>query len=224
MSSKSRLWQDCHLVISEVFVLKEGGLILSISSAVIEDIMSHCHEKALHALTFFYFDFNDSEKQQYGSVLRSIIAQLLTQYPETSETLVNMYNQMYKHPANRAAPDAMLLLALQKTIRLLSECYIVLDALDEARPREDVLDLIQQILNWKIPRLHLLVTSRREMGIESTLSPLVTSTMEMQKLLVNIDISLYIHKRLECDSRLKKWSPGIKADIKDTLTKGADGM
>ena len=221
MSLKSRLWQDRHLVISDVFVFEESGLILSTSSTVIEDIMSHCHKKALHALTFFYFDFNDSEKQQYGSVLRSIIAQLLMQYPETPQTLVNMYNQ---HRANEAAPDVMFLSALQKTINLFSECYIVLDALDEARPREDVLNLIRQMLSWKNPRLHLLVTSRREMDIESTLSPLVKSKIEMQKLLVNIDISLYIHKRLECDSRLKKWSPAIKADIIETLTQGADGM
>ena len=197
---------------------------LPASSTVIEDLICHCHKHPRHALTFFYFDFNDSEKQQYGSALRSILAQLLTQLPDTPPTLLNIYEQQDRHLRGNATLDATLLSALQKTISPLSECYVVLDALDEARPREDMLDLIRQMLSWKLPRLHVLVTSRREMDIDSTLSPLITSRLEMQKSLVDIDISIYINKRLECDSRLQKWSPDIKAEIKDTLTKGADGM
>lgn len=224
MSSTSRLWQDCHLVMSADFILQEGWLISPASSTVIEDLICHCHKHALHALTFFYFDFNDSEKQRYGSVLRSILAQLLTQCPDTPETLMNIYKQRDRHLPDNAALDATLLSALQKSVSPLSECYVVLDALDEARPLEDMFDLVRQMLSWNMPHLHVLVTSRREMYIDSTLSPLITSRIEMQTPLVNVDISIYIHKRLECDSRLKKWSPDIKAEIEATLKQGADGM
>ncbi|KAL8788064.1 MAG: hypothetical protein Q9195_007478 [Heterodermia aff. obscurata] len=195
-----------------------------ICSTVIEDLTFHCDKNTLHALMFFYFDFNDAEKQRCGSVLRSVIAQLLAQFPETPETIRKLYDKQVKHSPGNAIPDAILLSALQKTISLLSECYIVFDALDEARPREETLDLIQQILSWNMPSLHMLVTSRREKDIESTLSPLITHKMEMQKSSVHADISLYIQTRLDGDSRLRKWSPGLKAEIKDTLTKGADGM
>ena len=198
---------------------------LAVSSTVIEDLALHCHKNPLYALMFFYFDFGDAEKQRGGSVLRSIIAQLLRQYPETLEKLMSLYkNQRGNHLPVNETHSAPLLSALHKTISILSECYIVFDALDEAWPRDDMLDLIRQMLGWNMPSLHILVTSRREMDIDSTLSPLVTTTMEMQKSLINADISLYIQKRLECDARLKRWPPEVKAEIKNTLTMGADGM
>ena len=175
-------------------------------------------------MAFFYLDFSDAEKQRCSSVLRSIIAQLLTQYPETPEPLMNLYKRRYHHRRADETSDATLLSALQKIIRLFGKCYIVFDALDEARPREDMLDLIRQILSWNMPNLHMFLASRREMDVNSTLSPLITTKIEMQKSLVNADVSLYVQKKLECDSRLKKWSPSIKAEINDALTKGADGM
>ena len=203
---------------------EDGRLIPAFSSTVIEDLIAHCHKNALHALIFFYFDFNDIEKQRCGSVLRSAIAQLLTQYPETPDPLINLYNRLEGYLPGHAATDATLLPVLKQTISLLKECYIVFDALDETRPREEMLDFIHQILSWNLPNLHILVTSRREIDIDSTLSPLMATKMEMPKSSVNADITLYIHTRLECDSRLVKWSPGIKAEIKDTIAKGADGM
>ena len=59
--------------------------------------------------------------------------------------------------------------ALQLMIQDLPQSYIVLDALDECTQRAELVEIFETMMGWKVPNLHLLVTSRREHDIESSL-------------------------------------------------------
>ena len=192
------------------------------SSTIIEDLILHCKAERTAVVAFFYFDFNNTENQSYSNALRSIIAQISAQYPETPSTLSNLYRA--SGDGTTQPLDAALLSALQQMLGQLSSCYIVLDALDEAGNRQEVLDFIQHIVEWKLPGVHLLVTSRRETDIEATLDPLSTQHLQMQHTLISRDISEFVQHRLSQDQRLRKWPESVKDEIKITLANRADGM
>lgn len=72
--------------------------------------------------------------------------------------------------------------------------------------------------------MHLLITSRRELDIDTALSALVNYEICMRNELIDADISAFVHENLEQDRRLKRWPPSVKADIESTLREGAAGM
>ncbi|KAF2178431.1 hypothetical protein K469DRAFT_599451, partial [Zopfia rhizophila CBS 207.26] len=90
------------------------------------------------------------------------------------------------------------------------------------------MDILETIAVWKLQNLHLLVTSRRERDIESSLECFVDRqhTISLQSELVDKDIQRYVQQRLSDDKSLRKWQkdPAIRQEIENTLTKGACGM
>ena len=173
-------------------------------------------------VTYFYFDFNDTEKQDYGKVLRSITAQILAQCPQIPDPLLRLYQDRF---SRREQPrNAALLMVLRRSFERLGESYIILDALDESKDREELLEWIQQVSNWGLKNVHILVTSRKENDIDDTLSSLLTCQIRMQSTLIDADIVAFVRDKLVQDPKLKKWPEKVRAEIETTLIEGACGM
>jgi hypothetical protein len=117
-----------------------------------------------------------------------------------------------------------LVLTLQQMLRDFNQIFIILDALDECREREELLGLIENIVNCELEMLHLLVTSRRENDIEETLTPLVTGQICIQSALVDADIRIHIREQLQNDTKLKRWPENVRIEIEKTLMDRANGM
>jgi hypothetical protein len=90
------------------------------------------------------------------------------------------------------------------------------------------MDTLEIIVGWKLEKLHLLVTSRKEGYIERSLNPLIEDhhIICLQSALVDKDIRKYAQQRLSTDRDLKKWQrdAGIRDEIETALMKGAHGM
>ena len=104
------------------------------------------------------------------------------------------------------------------------QVFIILDALDECTEREELMKLIDSIIGWKIEKLHLLATSRRETGITEILEPLTTALISIQNENVDADIQIHVRERLQNDLKLKKWPAKVHMEIEATLIDGAHGM
>jgi hypothetical protein len=117
-----------------------------------------------------------------------------------------------------------LLTALRQMIQEFNETFIILDALDECKEREELLADIEGMAGWKLGKLHILATSRREKDIEETLEPLVTGQICIASALVDADIQTYLHEKLQNDSKLKSWPANVQKEIQETLMDGAHGM
>ncbi|KAE9378647.1 hypothetical protein N431DRAFT_396440 [Stipitochalara longipes BDJ] len=192
-----------------------------LTSTVIENTRGHCKSSTGHAIAVFYFDFNDSAKQQAHEMLCSLICQLYSQ----TVNEIPAIELLYKECSQSHKPGVHALLGvLRESISNFDNTFIVLDALDEATNREELLPILEKISRWELKQLHLLITSRREPDIEQVLSPLVTNSICIQNKLVDADIELYIHDRLEKDAKLSQWPRAVRVEIKATLTKGARGM
>jgi hypothetical protein len=110
--------------------------------------------------------------------------------------------------------------------------YIIVDALDECPNnsgmptlREEVLDLVQDLVGLCLPNLHICVTSRPEIDIRTALDPLTTHRISLhdqngQKK----DIVDYISLVVYSDKRMQRWREEDKRLVIETLSKRADGM
>ena len=184
--------------------------------------MLHCQSDPALAIIYFYFDFNDVEKQRHENLLRSLIVQLSMQSMNTPEALDTIYSRC-QEGQQQPSTDA-LAMTLQHMLGGFHQTFIILDALDECAEREELLGLIEKIVGWKLEKLHILATSRREKDIEETLEPLITGQICVQSALVNADIHTHLRERLQNDRKLRKWPVKVQMEIEATLMDGAHGM
>jgi hypothetical protein len=188
--------------------------------------MLHCQSDQTLAIIYFYFDFNDSKKQRYENLIRSMITQLSMQSTNTPEALNTIYCRCQEGRQQPTIAD--LVLTFQYMLRDFHQAFIILDALDECTERKELLQLIKNIVSWKLEKLHILTTSRRENDIEKWLEPLVNNQEKIciESALVNEDIHTYVHERLQTDRSLQMWQnkPEAQQEIKRTLLDKADGM
>lgn len=193
-----------------------------LSSTVIEHIISLCNTTDDHRCVYFYFEYNDPQKQTVMGLLRAIVAQLLLQEGFIPETIKELYTQ---HGNGRQQPDTPTLIST--ILSLLQGCerlYLILDALDECSERETLLSLLSRLWNQDDGRINLLVTSRRERDLEMGLRDLVTDIICVQDEVVGEDIKVHICSRLAADPKLNRWPDDIRKEIEDALVEGAEGM
>ena len=112
------------------------------------------------------------------------------------------------------------------------QIYIIVDGLDECpnfpgRPsaRQEVLELIEELVDLKLPNLHLCVASRPEMDIRMLLESLTSLKICLhdengQK----EDIIDYIQSAVHSDWNMRRWREEDQQLVVDTLSRKADGM
>lgn len=192
-----------------------------LSSTILEHVLNQHRTKPV---LFFYFDFNDPEKQRHEKMIRSLIYQLSIYCSDP--VLQDLYSSCSN--GGRQPTGEVLLVTLHQMMTLMGDTYIILDALDECTERDELLTDLEEIVSWKDTDFHLLTTSRKETDIEEALTPLshIRDRISIQSAPVNADIMTYIHDRLRVDRKLKRWQkhPKVQLEIGDTLLRKADGM
>jgi hypothetical protein len=90
------------------------------------------------------------------------------------------------------------------------------------------MDILETMATWQLRNSHVLVTSRRERDIESSLEVFIDRqhSICLQSELVDKDIEKYVEWRLSVDRNLSKWQKDTTAnqEIQAALMKGAQGM
>jgi hypothetical protein len=91
--------------------------------------------------------------------------------------------------------------------------------------REEVLDLIEELVDMNLPDVHLCVASRPEMDIRmilESLTPLKISLHDESG--QKEDIIEYIKSVVHSDRRMRNWREEDQNLVIDTLSRNADGM
>jgi hypothetical protein len=197
-----------------------------LSSTIIEHLLQHCHGDASMATAYFYFDFNDTQKQDPELMLRSLLCQLLQRsvtIPEVVDALFSSCENGHRQPLQHA-----LLELIRQVVQPFTHVYIVLDALDECTQRQEVMDVLETVAGWQLDNVHLLMTSRKERDIERSLESYVDEedTVCLQSDVVDEDIQRYVQQRLSVDRDLGKWNKdaAVRQEIEAALMSGACGM
>jgi hypothetical protein len=155
-------------------------------------------------------------------MVRSLITQLSVQSSSTPQALQSLFSS--KMNGEQQPMTSELLTTLRHIVQEFNETFIIIDALDECKEREELLADIERIVGWQTGKLHILATSRREKDIEETLEPLITEQMCIENALVDADIQTYLRETLQNDSKLKMWPSKVRKEIQETLMDGAHGM
>jgi hypothetical protein len=185
-------------------------------------------------LAFFYFDFRDLDKQTCYHLLLSLVSQLSTRSSPCCDILHRVYEIHEK--GTRQPSDDTLKECLVEMLRLPGQgpIFIVLDALDECpdssgfpSPRDEVLQLVKELVELRLEELHICTTSRPEVDIRAVLEPLAFRAVSLhdesgQK----TDIADYVSNvvNLSPSMAMRRWRDDDKDLVISTLTERADGM
>ncbi len=183
-------------------------------------------------MAYFYCDFRDEAKQSHRNLIISILWQLAAQ----SDLCWGLLSRLYSnHDDGRQRPSDGTLAQCLKDMLLLptqGSIYLIIDALDECpsnsgmpTPREQILDLIQRLVDLHLPNLHICVTSRPEIDIQTTLEPLTSLQVSLHNQSGQTkDIVDYISSVVNSDWKMRRWRDEDKALVITSLTDRADGM
>ena len=188
-------------------------------------------------MAYFYFDFKDLRKQFCHDLLLSLLSQLSAR----SIPFCNILHHVYKAHENgtRQPSDDALMECLKRMLGLRlpgqGPIFIILDGLDEcpespgipSSPRNEVLQLVKELVDLHLKELHICVTSRPEVDIRAVLEPLASHSVSLhdesgQK----TDIADYIRSvvNLSPSTAMRIWRVEDKHLVIDSLTERADGM
>jgi Cdc6-like AAA superfamily ATPase len=197
-----------------------------LSSTIIEHLLQHCHDDTSMVVAYFYFDFNNTQKQDPELMLRSLLCQLVQRsvvIPKGVDALFSSCENGQRKPSSHA-----LLQVTREAAQEFTHVYIVLDALDECTQRSELMNMLETVAAWQLDNLHLLVTSRKERDIESSLEKHIRDEDAacLQKDVVDKDIQRYVQQRLHNDNDLARWNrdAAIRQEIEEALMCGARGM
>jgi hypothetical protein len=183
-------------------------------------------------MAYYYCDFRDVKKQDHYGLLSSLLSQLSYQSDSCYEVLCQLYSA---NASGIGKPDDNALTECIKEMLGLpgqGSIYIIIDALDECpnilgtpSAREEILELVEELVGLKLPNVHLCVTSRPEVDIRTVLEPLTSLQICLhsesgQK----EDILAYIKSVVHSDRRMRKWREEDKQLVIDVLSEKADGM
>ncbi len=205
---------------------------LSPSSGIIEDIMAR-REAGSAIMAYFYCDFRDEDKQNCRNLVLSIISQLCAQSNLCCNTLSDIY--LAHDKGTRIPSDETLTKCLTKMLSLLagqSPVYLIVDALDECpnnsgmpTSREEVLDLVENLVDLGLSNLHICVTSRPEIDIQTVLEPLTSLCVSLHEQSgQKEDIVDYVSSVVYSDKKMRRWREEDRKLVIETLCERANGM
>ena len=185
-------------------------------------------------MAYFYFDSKDLNKQTSHDLLRSLVFQLSIRSSPCGDILHHIY-KTHENGTQQPTDDA-LKECLKEMLRLPGQgpIFIILDALDECpeslgipSPRNEVLQLVKELVELHLQELHICVTSRPEVDIRAVLEPLASHSISLhdesgQK----TDIADYVRSVVNSapSTAMRTWRVEDKKLVIDSLTERADGM
>jgi hypothetical protein len=189
-------------------------------STIIDQVKSLCAGDAAYRYAYFYFDFNDAQKQTVAGMLSSLIAQLsVPELPKEVDELYKQCNHGEQQPGEKNLVTTLIALLGSGS----HQTYLIMDALDECSEKEGLFKTIRRVIQTSA-QVNVLVTSREDHDITEGLRAVIVNSISLECGGLGADIERHIHSCLENDSEWRNCGPIIKQEIQAALVKGARGM
>ena len=183
-------------------------------------------------MAYFYCDFRDTSKQSRRDLLPSLVIQLSARSDHYCDILSNLHLKLDSGAKKPSEDDLTKCLKSMVALPDQPPVYIIIDALDECpdssglpTPREQVLDVLKDLVELSLPNLHLCVTSRPEIDIRNALEHLTSRRVSLHDQTgQKKDIISYVTSIVHSDSKMRRWRDEDKRLVIETLSERADGM
>lgn len=187
-------------------------------SYIVEDIKQSCKTLGSKDVTCsYYYCYFGRAQDEVPHLLRWVINQLCRRSQYIPQEILDCF----KTDEQPSVP--VLVQALSTVLRNFQRVYLMFDALDESLDRHNLLRLLKQLVGDSFEKLKLLATSRKEIDIEISLTPISTN-MSLSNPYVDEDIRIYIQNQLQVHHKLCTWPKSLYDEISAALVKGAKGM
>jgi len=208
-------------------------LCFSISSAIIEDIKDMREDKSA-LIAYHYFDYKDASKRDIRGLLTSLLLQLCDDSDRCPDILYELYTSC--RDGSEQPSDAALARCLNRMLELPGQLatFLIIDALDECpnttgtpSAREELLNILEDLVGSSHPNLFICVTSRPEQDIQAVLNPL---TSESRRVSLHDeggqreDIQSYVRSFVHKDREMRRWREEDRELVIATLSERAGGM
>lgn len=112
---------------------------------------------------------------------------------------------------------------LRSIIGNFSPCYLVIDAVDESKEKQEFLKLLGAIAQWRLPQVHILLTSRTEIDAEIRIRDWKCVTVAVEEHFVDVDVQKHVLATVQDDEILNQWDSHHREVIATSLVGGAHG-
>jgi hypothetical protein len=144
---------------------KPGAGKTTLLSTIIQDIQG-MHTAGLATMAYYYFDFRDVKKQDRYGLLSSLLFQLSAESDSCYEVLSKLYVDCASGARKPTRSSLSKCLKDMLSLPGQGQTFIIIDALDECpnfsgtpSAREEVLDLIEELVDLELLNVHQCVTS-----------------------------------------------------------------
>jgi len=203
------------------------------SSMVIQDIERIVDTGSAH-MAYFFFDFKDTGKLSYHGFLSSVLVQLSDRSVSFRNVLLELFSA---HQRGSQLPrDSALTQSLNEMLKIPGQepIYVILDGLDECpnpsevpSSREEILQLVKELVECQLPNLRLYIASRANVDIWSELEPLTPTSNRIslhdedghKK-----DIVHYVSSMVYSDEKMSEWREEDKELVIKALSDRANGV
>ncbi|KAH8813583.1 ankyrin repeat-containing domain protein [Flagelloscypha sp. PMI_526] len=187
-------------------------------------IMSHLIQTMIqqgHVVAYYYFEFTNPSTLSEEALLHSLVFQLSPIHPQTILALHE------KHQGG--ATGARVTTLLDSIVELMGRSdrpfYIAIDALDELPPtrRMELFKILGRMSVVASPNMHIVVSSRDEIDIISTLGDLAQHKLDVLDGKVRHDIAVFVDQELRVE-KWKHWPPDLIERMRISLNERAAGQ
>jgi Cdc6-like AAA superfamily ATPase len=187
-----------------------------LASFIIEQVKHFCENNTEFAHAYYYCHYTHNQDEA-SPFLRWAIGKLSRQSRWISQQIKELHDQ----GCDPSIPE--LQNALEAVTSKFKGVYLVIDAVDESSPRDDLIAVITTIaVDKRFQNIQVLATSRLYFDIEKTFSG-ISISISMANPLVEKDIREFVRSRLRSSDLMKRWQYLLE-EIEDYLVDGAKGM
>ncbi|KAK8008090.1 hypothetical protein PG991_010641 [Apiospora marii] len=189
-----------------------------LASCIIDHLTNACKTASGSRLVVYYYCSHLRHQDEGEDLLRWLICQLCRHTNSISETLF----EAFQSDCEPSLDD--LLNLLPSCLEGIDTLYIVVDALDESQPRDNLLRVLRALVadDERMSKVSLVATSRQYVDIETAFAGTWT-VLEMEWTDVEQDIWNFVSSSLS-EPIFRRWPQDLRYQMQDALTSRARGM
>ncbi|KAK3377117.1 hypothetical protein B0T24DRAFT_523598 [Lasiosphaeria ovina] len=187
-----------------------------LASFAIEHMKLYCEGTTNQKYAYYYCHYSNGQDESLP-LISWVVSQVCRQLSWAPSQLKQLHDRGCEPTLSE------LQYVLELALVRLESLFIVIDAVDESTPRDELVRFIASMaLDSRFRKVRILVTSRKYWDIERFFSGISTS-ISMKNRYVDADIERHIRSRLNSSFRLQRWRDSFQ-EIEDALVGKANGM
>ncbi|KAK0618870.1 hypothetical protein B0T14DRAFT_430357 [Immersiella caudata] len=188
-----------------------------LTTHLIDAVKARCDGEERTAYVYYYCYFGNHQDEA-SPFLRWVIERLCRQ----TDAVPPHLHQLFRDGAEPSLVD--LLRVLETVIQEYGAVYLVIDALDESTPRDDLLRVVRDLAtDTRFTKMRILATSRQYIDIENVMSQF-SAPISMRNEWLDEDIRLFVKAQLSSNERLRRWPTDLQLAALEGLSAKAKGM